>query len=132
MTDPFTTNNVNANPQPLPQCDADVVFVGGGPVGTGLAIELGQQGVRCVVIERYTQPQPIPKGQNLTQRTMGHFHFCGAEKRLRAALPAPGQRPARLQRRPRPGRVLRAASALSARLSASPAARCAAAALRAR
>ena len=40
----------------------DVVIVGGGPVGMGLAIELGQRGVRCVVAERYIQPQPIPKG----------------------------------------------------------------------
>jgi 2-polyprenyl-6-methoxyphenol hydroxylase-like FAD-dependent oxidoreductase len=55
----------------------------------GLAIELGQRGVRCVVVERYASPQPIPKGQNLTQRTMEHFHFWGAEKRLRAARTIP-------------------------------------------
>ena len=67
----------------------DVVIVGGGPVGMGLAIELGQRGVRCVVAERYIQPQPIPKGQNLTQRTMEHFHFWGAEKALRAARTIP-------------------------------------------
>jgi 2-polyprenyl-6-methoxyphenol hydroxylase-like FAD-dependent oxidoreductase len=69
--------------------DAEVVIVGGGPVGMGLAIELGQRGVRCVVVERYPQPQPIPKGQNLTQRTMEHFHFWGAEKQLRAARTIP-------------------------------------------
>lgn len=69
--------------------DAEVVIVGGGPVGMGLAIELGQRGVRCIVVERYPQPQPIPKGQNLTQRTMEHFHFWGAEKQLRAARTIP-------------------------------------------
>ena len=69
--------------------DAEVLIVGGGPVGMGLAIELGQRGVRCLVIERYVQPQPIPKGQNLTQRTMEHFHFWGAEKQLRAARTIP-------------------------------------------
>ena len=47
-----------------------VVIVGGGPVGLGLAIELGQRGIGCLLIERYAQPQPIPKGQNLTQRTI--------------------------------------------------------------
>lgn len=68
---------------------AQVVIVGGGPVGMGLAIELGQRGVRCVVIERHREPQPIPKGQNLTQRTMEHFHFWGAEQALRAARTIP-------------------------------------------
>jgi len=67
----------------------DVLIIGGGPVGLGLAIELGQRGVRCVLIERYLQPQPIPKGQNLTQRTMEHFHFWGAEKQLREARTIP-------------------------------------------
>ncbi|WP_311220700.1 MULTISPECIES: FAD-dependent monooxygenase [unclassified Acidovorax] len=71
------------------QQDAEVVIVGGGPVGMGLAIELGQRGVRVVVVERYPTPQPIPKGQNLTQRTMEHFHFWGAEKQLRAARTIP-------------------------------------------
>ncbi|RYZ08522.1 MAG: monooxygenase [Comamonadaceae bacterium] len=69
--------------------DAGVVIVGGGPVGMGLAIELGQRGIRCTVVERYPQPQPIPKGQNLTQRTMEHFHAWGAEKQLRAARTIP-------------------------------------------
>ena len=57
-----------------------VVIVGGGPVGLGLAIELGQRGVSCVLVERYVSPQPIPKGQNLTQRTLEHFYFWGAER----------------------------------------------------
>lgn len=71
------------------KADAQVVIVGGGPVGMGLAIELGQRGVRTIVVERYHEPQPIPKGQNLTQRTMEHFHFWGAEKQLRAARTIP-------------------------------------------
>ena len=68
---------------------ADVLIVGGGPVGLGLAIELGQRGIRCILSERYLQPQPIPKGQNLTQRTMEHLHFWGAEKELRSARTIP-------------------------------------------
>ena len=67
------------------QPDAEVIIVGAGPVGLGLAIELGQRGVRCVLIERHLAPQPIPKGQNLTQRTMEHVHCWGAEAQLRAA-----------------------------------------------
>lgn len=69
--------------------ETDVVIIGGGPVGLGLAIELGQRGIRCLVSERYTQPQLIPKGQNLTQRTMEHFHFWKAEPQLRAARTIP-------------------------------------------
>src|SRR4051795_6445309 len=74
---------------PANQSDSEVLIIGGGPVGLGLAIELGQRGVRCVLVERYTSPQPIPKGQNLTQRTMEHFHFWGAEPQLRAARTIP-------------------------------------------
>jgi len=73
----------------MEQHEADVVIIGGGPVGMGLAIELGQRGVTCVVVERYVKPQPIPKGQNLTQRTMEHFHVWGVEKAVRAASPIP-------------------------------------------
>ncbi len=66
-----------------------VAIVGGGPVGLGLAIELGQRGIECVVIEPYEAPQPIPKGQNLTQRSLEHFHFWGVEAQLRAARTIP-------------------------------------------
>ena len=71
------------------QAHSQVLIVGGGPVGMGLAIELGQRGIACTVVERHAQPQPIPKGQNLTQRTMEHFHFWGAEPALRAARTIP-------------------------------------------
>ena len=52
-----------------------VVIVGGGPVGVALAVDLGLRGITCKVIERYKQLQNIPKGQNLTQRTLEHFQF---------------------------------------------------------
>ena len=72
--------------------DCDVIIVGGGPVGLGLAIELGQRGLSAIVIERLVDLQPIPKGQNLTQRTLEHFHFWGVEDAIRAAAPlAPEQ-----------------------------------------
>jgi 2-polyprenyl-6-methoxyphenol hydroxylase-like FAD-dependent oxidoreductase len=80
---------MHTDPTTASELDAEVLIVGGGPVGIGLAIELGQRGIRCLVIERYLQPQPIPKGQNLTQRTMEHIHFWGAEQRLRAARTIP-------------------------------------------
>ncbi len=85
----MTTTSMDMKQVATPQPDAQILIVGGGPVGMGLAIELGQRGVRCLVVERHAKPQPIPKGQNLTQRTMEHFHFWGAEKRLRAARTIP-------------------------------------------
>lgn len=69
----------------------EVVIVGGGPVGVGLAIELGQRGVRVALLEKYVEPQPIPKGQNLTQRSMEHIHSWGAEAELRAARTIPSE-----------------------------------------
>src|SRR5262245_15734531 len=70
---------------------AEVVVVGGGPVGMGRAIELGQRNIRTIVVERYLGPQTIPKGQNLTQRTMEHFHCWGVERAVRAARTIPSE-----------------------------------------
>lgn len=67
----------------------DVVINGGGPVGLGLAIDLGQRGLRVAVVERAVTPAPVPKGQNLTQRTAEHFHAWNCEPALRAARVVP-------------------------------------------
>src|SRR6478672_13292293 len=45
--------------------------------------------MRCGRVERSTRSQRIPKGQNLTQRTLEHFYFWGAEAELRAARTVP-------------------------------------------
>ena len=70
-----------------------VVIAGGGPVGVGLAVELGQRGISCALVERHLQPQRIPKGQNLTQRTLEHFYFWNCVKELRAARIMPADVP---------------------------------------
>ena len=62
-----------------------VIIVGGGPVGIALAVELGQRDVDCVVVERHLDVGRIPKGQNLTQRTLEHFYFWNCVAELRAA-----------------------------------------------
>jgi 2-polyprenyl-6-methoxyphenol hydroxylase-like FAD-dependent oxidoreductase len=68
-----------------------VIIVGGGPVGAALAVDLGLRGVACALVERYQTPQRIPKGQNLTARTLEHFYFWGIEDELRnARLMPPG------------------------------------------
>src|SRR5436305_15125685 len=71
----------------------DVAIVGGGPVGVALAVELGQRGVSCALVERDLQPQPIPKGQNLTNRTLEHFYFWHCVDELRAARVMPRDYP---------------------------------------
>ncbi|MGB6619675.1 MAG: FAD-dependent monooxygenase, partial [Xanthobacteraceae bacterium] len=70
-----------------------VVIVGGGPVGVALAVELGLRGISCALIERRTEPQRIPKGQNLTQRSMEHFHAWGVADRVRAVRILPPDYP---------------------------------------
>ncbi len=67
----------------------DVIVIGGGPVGMGLAIDLGQRGLSVAVIERYAEPQLIPKGQNMTQRTLEHIDAWGCEPEMRAARIVP-------------------------------------------
>ena len=69
--------------------ETDVAIVGGGPVGMGLAVELGRRGISCVVVERHKTLHRIPKGQNLTQRTGEHFRAWGVSREIREASPIP-------------------------------------------
>ena len=69
--------------------DCDVIVVGGGPVGLGLAIDLAQRGVSVQVIERSTDVHSIPKGQNLTQRSGEHFRSWNVLEEIEAASPIP-------------------------------------------
>ena len=70
-----------------------VVIVGGGPVGVALAVELGLRGISCALVERRLEPQLIPKGQNLTQRSMEHFHSWGVADEVRAVRLLPPEFP---------------------------------------
>lgn len=66
-----------------------VVIVGGGPVGVGLAVDLGLRGISCAIIERRETLSPIPKGQALTQRTMEHCFRWGIADEIREARAMP-------------------------------------------
>jgi 2-polyprenyl-6-methoxyphenol hydroxylase-like FAD-dependent oxidoreductase len=70
-----------------------VIIVGGGPVGVGLAVDLGLRGVSCTVVERRTQLSSIPKGQGLSQRTLEHLWFWGVADEIRAAREMPDGHP---------------------------------------
>jgi 4-hydroxyisophthalate hydroxylase len=67
------------------QIRTSVVVVGGGPVGLGLAAALGTAGIPTVLVERSKEPSTIPKGQNLTARSLEHFYFWKCADQLRAA-----------------------------------------------
>jgi 4-hydroxyisophthalate hydroxylase len=70
-----------------------VLIVGGGPVGLGMAIDLGLRGISCCLVERRTDAHQIPKGQNLMQRTLDHFYCWGIADELRAARVMPNDYP---------------------------------------
>jgi len=70
-----------------------VIIVGGGPVGVALAVDLGLRGIRCALVERRLESPRIPKGQNLTQRSMEHFHAWGVADAVRAARLLPPSYP---------------------------------------
>lgn len=62
-----------------------VIIVGGGPVGLGLATALGTAGVDVVLVERSRAVSAVPKGQNLTARSLEHFYFWDCVDQLRGA-----------------------------------------------
>jgi 2-polyprenyl-6-methoxyphenol hydroxylase-like FAD-dependent oxidoreductase len=66
-----------------------VVIVGAGPVGAALAVDLGLRGLSCALVESRPGLQRIPKGQNLTHRTLEHFHCWGIADELRNARVMP-------------------------------------------
>src|SRR6185503_6281537 len=69
--------------------DTDVLIVGAGPVGLVLAVDLGQRGVRCTLLERKPAPQFLPKMERCNARTMEIFRRMGLAGKVRAAgLPA--------------------------------------------
>jgi 2-polyprenyl-6-methoxyphenol hydroxylase-like FAD-dependent oxidoreductase len=69
--------------------DADVVVVGGGPVGLMLAGELCLAGVRPLVLERSAQTRGTERANGLGGQILELLRYRGALERLRAASPNP-------------------------------------------
>src|SRR5688572_21518334 len=65
--------------------DTDVLIVGAGPVGLVLAIDLGQKGVGCTLVERKDAPQFLPKMERCNARTMEICRRMGIVDPVRAA-----------------------------------------------
>ena len=70
---------------PTNRIDTEVLIVGAGPVGLVLAIDLGQRGVRCTLVERKDAPQFLPKMERCNARTMEIFRRMGIVEKIRAA-----------------------------------------------
>jgi 2-polyprenyl-6-methoxyphenol hydroxylase-like FAD-dependent oxidoreductase len=65
--------------------DTQVIIVGAGPVGLTLAIDLGLRGVRCILLERKSEPQFLPKMERCNARSMEMFRRIGLADELRSA-----------------------------------------------
>jgi 2-polyprenyl-6-methoxyphenol hydroxylase-like FAD-dependent oxidoreductase len=64
---------------------APVAILGAGPAGLALANELSWRGVRCVLIDRLTQPLDFPTSESIHARTMEHFRRWGIAGDVRNA-----------------------------------------------
>jgi 2-polyprenyl-6-methoxyphenol hydroxylase-like FAD-dependent oxidoreductase len=65
----------------------EVLIVGAGPVGLALAIELGQRGIRCCVVERNDRVGYSPRAKTTNVRTREHLRRWGIADVLRKASP---------------------------------------------
>ena len=73
--------------QDIPQ-ETEVLIIGGGPVGLSAAVELGQRGVQCVIVEpRLNVSQLRPRAKTTNVRTMEHFRRWGLAERIREVAP---------------------------------------------
>jgi 2-polyprenyl-6-methoxyphenol hydroxylase-like FAD-dependent oxidoreductase len=73
--------------------ETDVLIVGAGPVGLAAAIELGQRGVRCTVVERNDRVGYSPRAKTTNVRSREHLRRWGIADALRRASPISPDRP---------------------------------------
>lgn len=73
--------------------EIDVLIVGAGPVGLATAIELGQRGIRCLVLERNDRVGYSPRAKTTNVRTREHLRRWGIADALRKASPMPPDYP---------------------------------------
>lgn len=68
--------------------EPQVLIIGGGPVGLSAAVELGQRGIRCLVVEPRTEISLIrPRAKTTNVRSMEHFRRWGLAGRIREIAP---------------------------------------------
>ena len=64
-----------------------VLVIGAGPTGQGLAIELGSRGIACMVVEKNPRIGVAPRAKATNIRTREHFRRWGIADALRDASP---------------------------------------------
>ncbi len=67
--------------------NTDVLIIGAGPAGLSLAVELGTQGQRCIVVERHEHVGFAPRAKTSNVRTRELFRRWGIADRLAAESP---------------------------------------------
>lgn len=65
--------------------NTQVLIVGAGPVGLTLAIDLGKQGIDCILIEKKEAPEFLPKMERCNARTMEIYRRLGIAGKIREA-----------------------------------------------
>jgi 2-polyprenyl-6-methoxyphenol hydroxylase-like FAD-dependent oxidoreductase len=63
----------------------EVLIVGAGPTGLTLAIDLGQRGIACTIVEQKPEPAFLPKMERANARTMEIYRRMGLAEKIRAA-----------------------------------------------
>jgi 2-polyprenyl-6-methoxyphenol hydroxylase-like FAD-dependent oxidoreductase len=80
------TNSPTHTPTPT-HIDTEVLIVGGGPVGLALALELGLQGRRCLLVESHPRTGLVPRAKTTNVRTRELLRRWGIADRLAAQSP---------------------------------------------
>jgi 2-polyprenyl-6-methoxyphenol hydroxylase-like FAD-dependent oxidoreductase len=71
--------------------DCDILIAGAGPVGQVLALLLAQHGLRVSVVERWTQPYPLPRAVAMSHDAQRILRQLGMGEELSALLEPWGQ-----------------------------------------
>jgi 2-polyprenyl-6-methoxyphenol hydroxylase-like FAD-dependent oxidoreductase len=70
----------------MSRMDTSVIIAGAGPVGLGLACELGLRGVPCILIEKRDGAITVPKQSMVSSRNMEFCRRWGVAEQVRSAV----------------------------------------------